>query len=207
MRSRLCMIALTVFGVTAHAATDSATFNKDVLPVLQKNCQVCHRPGEAAPFSLLTYETTRPWAKAMKAAVLSRKMPPWFADPQYGHFANDQSLKQRDIDVIVKWADAGAPQGDVRDAPAPIQWPEGGWQIKPDLIVDGPVYDVPAKAVVEWTWVPVPSGFTKDTWVTSVEVKTETPQVTHHICLSFRPHTPDVEYGVMRTNRQNIDRD
>ena len=195
-------------GISAYAAdTVSVTFNKDVLPILQANCQGCHRPGQAAPMSLLTYETTRPWAKAMKAAVLSRKMPPWFADPQYGHFANDQSLKQSDIDVIVKWADAGAPQGDAKDAPAPIQWPEGGWQIKPDLIVDGPVYDVPAKTVVEWTWVPVPSGFTKDTWVTSVEVKTETPQVTHHICLSFRPHTPDVEYGVMRTNRQNIDRD
>src|SRR5580704_18612677 len=110
MRSRLCMIALTVFGVTAHAATDSATFNKDVLPILQKNCQVCHRPGEAAPFSMLTYESTRPWAKAMKAAVVSGKMPPWFADPKYGHFANNPTLSVKDVDALVTWADNGAPE-------------------------------------------------------------------------------------------------
>ena len=69
-------------GMTAFAASNSVTFNKDVLPVLQKNCQECHRPGEVAPMSLLTYSETRPWAKAMKAAVLAQKMPPWFADPQ-----------------------------------------------------------------------------------------------------------------------------
>ena len=87
MRSRFCMISAAVFAVSAHAATDAATFNKDVLPILQKNCQVCHRPGEAAPFSLLTYESARPWAKAMKAAVVSRKMPPWFADPKVRPFS------------------------------------------------------------------------------------------------------------------------
>ncbi len=198
---------ISMIAFAADTAAPSVTFTKDVVPILQANCQECHRPGQAAPMSLLTYENARPWAKAMKAAVLSRKMPPWFADPQYGHFKNDRSLKASEIETIVKWADSGAPLGDPKDAPVAIQWPEGGWQVKPDVIVDGPVYDVPAKAVVEWTWVPVPSGFTKDMWVTSVEVKTETPQVTHHICLSFRPHTPDVEYGVMRTNRQNIDRD
>ena len=74
-------------GMAAMAASGAVTFNKDVLPVLQKNCQGCHRPGEVAPMSLLTYSDARPWAKAIKTAVLSRKMPPWFADPQYGHFA------------------------------------------------------------------------------------------------------------------------
>src|SRR5262245_61141586 len=93
-------------------AAGAVTFNKDVLPILQRNCQTCHRPGNIAPMSFLTYETTRPWAKAMKAAVLTRKMPPWFADPQYGHFSNDRSLKQADIDTIVQWVDNGALQGD-----------------------------------------------------------------------------------------------
>src|SRR5437016_5341143 len=91
---------------------ESVTFSRDVLPILQRNCQTCHRPGNIAPMSLLTYENARPWAKAMKAAVSSRKMPPWFADPQYGHFSNDPSLKQSDIDTIAKWAESGAPQGD-----------------------------------------------------------------------------------------------
>src|ERR1700746_2049582 len=87
----------------------SVTFNKDVLPILQKNCQGCHRPGNIAPMSFLTYESARPWAKAMKAVVITRKMPPWFADSKYSHFANDPSLTPGDISIISKWADNGAP--------------------------------------------------------------------------------------------------
>src|ERR1051326_4649466 len=98
---------------------------------------------------LLNYEQARPWARAIKQAVSSRKMPPWNANPAYGHFSNDRSLKQSDIETLVAWADSGAPAGDPKDAPAPVQWPEEGWQIKPDLIVEGPTYDVPAKAIVE----------------------------------------------------------
>src|ERR1700730_6924907 len=119
------------------------TFAKDVAPILQKNCQTCHRPGSIAPMSLLTYADARPWAKSMKAKVASRQMPPWFADPQIGTFANDRSLSQADIDTIVKWADSGAPAGDPKDAPAPIAWPADGWQIKPDVIVRGPAFYVP----------------------------------------------------------------
>src|SRR5881397_928441 len=78
----------------------SVTFNKHVLPILQKNCQICHRPGEIAPMSFLTYQDTRPWAKAIKAAVVARKMPPWFADPAYGHFANDKTLSDSDIKTL-----------------------------------------------------------------------------------------------------------
>src|SRR3989441_2494863 len=86
----------------------SVTFHKDVLPILQKNCQSCHRPGQVAPMSFLTYQDVRPWAKAMKTAVVTRQMPPWFADPQFSHFSNDRSLKAADIDTISKWADGGA---------------------------------------------------------------------------------------------------
>src|ERR1041385_2590464 len=92
------VIAAPVFAADMSHAT--VTFHKDVLPILQKNCQTCHRPGEAGPMSFLTYESTRPWAKAMKEAVLLRKMPPWFADPKIGHFVNDRSLKQSDIDTL-----------------------------------------------------------------------------------------------------------
>src|SRR6185436_10503637 len=106
--------AMTVPFMSA-AAADSVTFNKDVLPILQKNCQSCHRPNQIAPMSLLDYKSARPWAKAMKAAVASRKMPPWFADPGIGLFTNDRTLAQKDIDVISKWADAGAPEGDAKE--------------------------------------------------------------------------------------------
>src|SRR5215467_4568184 len=116
---------------TSTSSPESLTFNKDVLPILQKNCQMCHRPGQIAPMSFLTYQDVRPWAKAMKAAVASRKMPPWFADPHYGSFVNDRSLKQSDIDMVAKWVDDGALEGNLKDAPPPVQWPTG-WLIQPD---------------------------------------------------------------------------
>src|SRR5712691_2099189 len=95
---RLFLAGLAVGGVVLAADQSSpVTFSKNVLPILQKNCQSCHRPGQVAPMSLLSYQEARPWAKAIKAAVTQRKMPPWFADPNYGHFTNDRSLKQSEI--------------------------------------------------------------------------------------------------------------
>src|SRR5690242_7722790 len=122
MHKRAWIAGCLLSGI-AMAADSPVTYHKDVLPILQKNCQSCHRPGQVAPMSFLSYESTRPWAKAMKSAVVTRKMPPWFADPQFGHFGNDRSLAQGDIETIARWADAGAPEGSVKDAPAPIQWP------------------------------------------------------------------------------------
>jgi hypothetical protein len=116
-------------GLPVLTFSQTVTFNKDVLPILQKNCQSCHRPGQIAPMPFLTYADARPWAKAMKTAVITKKMPPWFADTQFGHFANDRSLKPEDIDIITKWADSGAQEGLAKDAPPPIQWPADGWDI------------------------------------------------------------------------------
>src|ERR1700726_4467326 len=115
---------------TAHLSSQMAnmnapTFTKDVAPILQKNCQTCHRPGEAAPFSLLNYQQARPWAAAMKEAVLSQKMPPWFADPHHGKFSNDPSLSKADINTLVAWADTGAKEGNPEDAPKPAEFAEG----------------------------------------------------------------------------------
>ena len=188
----------TAFSVTVALAADP-TFHKDVEPILQKNCQSCHRPGQIAPMAFLTYESTRPWAKAMKSAVVTKKMPPWFADPKYGHFSNDRSLKQAEIDVISQWADAGAPEGDVKDAPVAVKWPADGWEIQPDLVIDGPSYTIPAKPkadVIEWVYITVPSGIKEDTWITSMEIRPSELAVTHHICVLFRPHTDDVQYNV-----------
>lgn len=194
----LSAIFLAATALAADTNSGAVTFAKDVLPLLQKNCQTCHRPGQLAPMSFLTYESTRPWAKAIKQAVVQRKMPPWFADRSHGQFVNDRSLKQSEIDTIAKWADAGAPQGNPKDAPPAVQWPDG-WQIKPDVIIDGPTYEIPANPknnVVEWVTVIVPTGFTQDTWVTSVEIKPEHPEVTHHMCMGFNAHRDDVKYFV-----------
>src|SRR4051794_28925538 len=98
---------LPLFAMALEAATP--TFNKDVAPLLQDHCQGCHRPGEIGPFSLLTYKEARPYAAAIRNAVLKKTMPPWHADPHYGKFKNDASLSQHDIDTIVQWASGGAP--------------------------------------------------------------------------------------------------
>ena len=109
----LLLVLQTITGsIDAMPQPDSAagavTFNKHVLPILQKNCQTCHRPGEIAPMSFLTYRDVRPWAKAIQAAVVKRQMPPWFADPGYGHFANDKRLTDADIVTLSAWAESGA---------------------------------------------------------------------------------------------------
>src|SRR6201981_533928 len=92
------MVGVAALAADLTSAPASVTFHRDVLPILQKNCQGCHRPGEIAPMSFLTYKDARPWAKAMREAVLLKKMPPWYADPHYGKFRNDRSLAQKDID-------------------------------------------------------------------------------------------------------------
>ena len=123
---RLVPIALALASLALSAVP--VTFSKDVAPILQRNCQNCHRPGEAAPFSLMTYQQARPWAKAMKEAVRLKKMPPWFADPHYGKFSNDRSMSQKDAETLAAWADFGAPEGDPKDLPAPAKF-EDGWSI------------------------------------------------------------------------------
>ena len=165
----------------------TVTFSKDVEPVLQKNCQGCHRPGEAAPFSLLTYEQARPWAKAMKEAVRLKKMPPWFADPHYGKFSNDRSLAQKDADILAAWADAGAPEGDPKDLPARVDFVEG-WSIpKPDVVFELPrAYDIPATGTIEYQKVIVPSGFTEDKWVQFAEARPDDRAHVHHMILFIR---------------------
>ena len=185
-----------VGAVQVTPQTHAPTFYEDVLPILQKNCQSCHRPGQIGPMALLTYEQARPWARSIKAKVLAREMPPWFADSRYNEFANDRRLGDDDLQTIVRWVDAGAPVGDPAAAPPPVAWSGEGWEITPDVVVDAIEYKVPAKGIVEWVTVAVPSGFTRDTWVTSVEVRPGARSVVHHVCVSWLPHAADVKYRV-----------
>src|SRR5258705_10268249 len=112
--NRLALLLL--LPVVAHAAP---TFNKDVAPIFYKHCVQCHRPKNIAPMSLLDYKSARPWAKSIRLAVTKRTMPPWFADPNYGHFSNDPRLTKDEIGTIQAWADGGAKEGDPRDLPKP----------------------------------------------------------------------------------------
>ena len=162
------------------SAAGAVTFNKHVLPILQKNCQTCHRPGEIAPMSFLTYQDARPWAKAIKAAVVNRQMPPWFADPAYGHFANDRRLSDAEIETLSAWADSGAVEGDAKDKPAPIAF-QDGWNIEPDMIIEMPKdFDVPATGTVTYKNILVKANFPEDMWVVAAEMRPGNRQVVHH---------------------------
>ena len=180
--------AALIFYLASAATAAEVTFQKHVLPILQNHCQGCHRTGEAAPMPLLTYKDTRPFARAIRAAVISKKMPPWFADRDHGKFSNDTSLAQSDIDTLTTWADTGAKEGDPKDAPVPKEFTKG-WTIgKPDLIIDMPAaHKVPATGTIEYTYFVVPTGFTEDKWVETVEVRPGASSVVHHIVLANRP--------------------
>ena len=184
----LSAIAL-IFCAVAYSVsqTPSVTFTKDVAPILQQHCQTCHRPGEAAPFPLLTYEQARPWAASMKRVVKQKMMPPWFADPSYGHFSNDRSLTDKEITTILAWANAGAPQGDPKDMPTPANFVEGWGIPKPDVVFQLPhAYSVPDSGMVEYQYVILPTGFTEDKWIQAAEARPTDRSVVHHIIAYVR---------------------
>src|ERR1700728_3500973 len=163
------------------------TFTKDIAPILQQNCQTCHRPGEGTPFSMMTYETTQPWTQDIKRMVTARQMPPWFEDGTTKKFENNRALAQSDIDKIVEWVNAGAPKGDIKDMPKPREYAEG-WTIpKPDIVYQLPKpFPIPAHGIMEYQYVIIPTGFTKDTWVQYVEAAPTDRSVVHHIVAYVR---------------------
>jgi hypothetical protein len=158
------------------------TFTKDVAPILQQHCQTCHRPGEAAPFSMLTYADTKPWALMIRQVVTHKMMPPWFADPKYGHFANERSLTAEEIHTLVAWVNGGASEGNPKDMPPPVTKFAEGWGIpKPDVVFQLPKpFKIPATGVMQYQYVIVPTGFKKDTWVQALELRPTDRAVVHH---------------------------
>ena len=152
----LAGLLATTGPVVADEPVKTPVFTKDIAPIFQDKCQACHRPGYIAPMSLVTYEETRPWARSIKARVATRQMPPWHIDPSVGiqHFKNDRSLTAEQIDTIVRWVDAGAPQGDPKDMPPPKQFANDDvWGLAqhfggpPDLIIKSPLHTMPAQAL------------------------------------------------------------
>ena len=168
--------------------TPAPTFYKDVLPILQDHCQSCHRPGQIAAMPLVTYEQTQPAAHKIGAAVAMKMMPPWFADPRYGHFANDPSLTDQQIQTLVTWAENNAPDGAPHDAPPLKKWARG-WNIAaPDLIVTMPKpVALPANGEVEYTYEIVPTHFAEDRWVQMAEMRPSAPAHVHHAVVYIRP--------------------
>src|SRR5580704_10871871 len=171
----------------------SPTFYRDILPILQSHCQSCHRVGGISALPFETFEQTQRKAAAIAESVTSRMMPPWFADPKIGHFANDPSLSEKEIAALMAWSEAGAPAGDPHDAPPPRHW-SAGWNIaQPDKIIQMPAaVKLPAQGQVEYTYEIVPTGFAEDRWVQSVEVHPSSPEHVHHAVVYLRP--PDSKW-------------
>jgi len=186
----LSAVVLFLWGSTSQKPRTSAapTFYKNVLPILQDHCQSCHRAGEVGPMPLETYEQVRSQAQAVAQAVEMKMMPPWFADPRYGHFANDPSLTEQQIATIVAWAAADAPAGNPHDAPPPRNW-SAGWNIpEPDLEVRMPKpVSIPAHGEVEYTYEIVPTHFAQDRWVQMSEFRPGSPAHVHHAVVYIRP--------------------
>lgn len=181
-------LGLFVSALPATLRADDAnpaavSFAKDVSRIFQDNCQSCHRPGDIAPFSLMSFEDARPWAKSIKEAVANRKMPPWGADAAVGHWANDVSLTQQEIDTIVAWVDQGARMGDPADLPEPKTFPDTGWKLgTPDLVFEPEVdYTVGKEIEDEYRCYVIKTGLTEDAWMVGQEQRVGNPAVVHHI--------------------------
>ncbi len=183
------VVGLGASGRQAAAQTPGTpTFSKDVAPIFYEHCTVCHRPGEVAPMSLLTYDAARPYVRSIGTAVSRGVMPPWHADPAYGHFLNDRRLSDTDKDTITRWIAAGAPEGDRADLPAMPTYP-GGWAIgEPDAVFTmQEAYPVPASGQIEYKYFEVPTRFTEDKWITAYQVRPSNPSVVHHVIVYSRP--------------------
>jgi len=178
-------------GAGGVAFAQDVTFARDIAPLLQESCQSCHRPGSLAPMSLVTYAETRPWARSIKNRVMTRSMPPWHVDKTVGYqrFINDTSLSDEQIDMVVRWVDAGAPLGDPNDLPPPVEWPAGDrflleYEIgAPDLIVIGPEWTMSAEGQDQWMDQRVDVDLPETRWVRAIETKPSIGpgrRITHH---------------------------
>jgi len=198
-RAILCsslLLAVSFLAPTAAAAQEAdgaPTFAKDVAPIFQRSCQVCHRPNNMAPMSLLTYQEARPWARSIKNKVVAREMPPWHIDKKVGvkSFKEDRSLSDGEISTIARWVDAGAPLGNPADMPEPVEFQDfGAWTIEPDWVVTSPPHTVPPEAGDWWGDYIVPTGLTEDRYIKAIQTKAGDLRVVHH-ALTYAVTDPD----------------
>lgn len=170
------------------SAEGSVSYCRDIAPILQKHCQTCHRPGEIAPFSLLSYKDAAGWAETIREVVAERRMPPWHANPQYGKFANDPSLSTAEKKLLFAWIDNGCPHGNPADLPPPIEFPQG-WTISAvDQIVSmQEPFTVPAEGTIEYQFFVVDPGFKEDRWIQAAEVRPGNRAVVHHCNVFLQP--------------------
>jgi hypothetical protein len=179
------------------------TFTKDVAPIFYKNCSECHRPGEIAPFSLMTYKEARPWGKSIREKVADGTMPPWHADPTHGKFKNDRRLSQKEKDAIIGWIDGGMKEGAAKDLPPAPKFTEG-WNIgKPDVVLTAREYDVPAEGTINYQYFLIPTNFKEDKWVQAAEIRPGNRNVVHHV-IAFVAEMGEMARGKGPLSRDGI---
>jgi hypothetical protein len=176
-----CLLASSVtLAAGANGQTAELTFSHDVAPILYAHCVQCHHPGDIAPMSLLTYKEARPWAAAIREAVVSRKMPPWRADPHVGQWSNDPTLSAAQIQTIKAWTQGQKLEGDPKQMPPTPDF-SSGWKIgKPDAVITIPVHELSGSGPDEYTYVNVPTNFTEDRWIVAAELKPSNRKIVHH---------------------------
>ena len=194
MNMRLHLILMILFfiglfgmALASHGNDTSSkaevTYSKDVAPILQRNCVVCHRPNDIAPMSLMTYEEVLPFARMMRETVVQRKMPPWHADSAFGEFANETRLTDQEIATIDAWVKNGAKRGEAEaSSTEPVRTP--GWHIKPDVVLTIPEFLVSKTAQDDYEYIYVPTNFTEDKWIQAAEVLPGDRRVVHHATVS-----------------------
>ena len=188
------MVGLAYASLSAQSGRPAATgptFSKDVAPILYKNCTNCHRPGEVAPMSLLTFKDARPWAKSISTRVGAGAMPPWHADPAHREFLNDRRLSAADRTTVVAWANAGAPEGNPADLP-PTPTYSTDWLLgQPDAVFGMQEdYPIPASGTVAYQYFEVPTNLTEDKWIQAMEVRAGDPAILHHVIVYARSPMP-----------------
>jgi peroxiredoxin len=165
------------------------TYSNQIARIMQNRCVECHREGEVAPFTLLSYDDVSAWADTIREVVDEGRMPPWFADPRYGHFTNDARLSDEEKQQLFAWIDNGCPEGNPKDLPEPRKFVDG-WQIgEPDQIVytRAEPFDVPAEGVVEYQYFTADPGWTEDKWISATECRPGNRSVVHHIIAFVQP--------------------
>jgi hypothetical protein len=200
-----CVAAVGLVGVpatsSAQGTAPTPTFSKDVAPIFYQNCVVCHREGEIAPMSLLTYKQARPFARSIAAQVTQGTMPPWHADPKYGKFENDRRLTEKDKATILAWVNGGTPEGNPAELPTAPVFPDG-WAIgKVDAVFELPEnYPVPAEGTIDYKYFEVPTNFTEDKWIQAFQVKPGDPSAVHHVIVFSRPPKRPAPAGAPQTD-------
>ena len=185
------------------AATGTVTFTKDVAGIFNRRCVECHRPGEIGPFSLTSYDEAVGWADTIGEVVREGRMPPWHADPKFGHFTNDSRLSAEEKKTIADWIEAGTPEGDPKDAPAAPSF-AAGWRIpKPDVVFQVPKpYKVKATGTIEYQFFVIETGFTEDKWIQAAEVKPSCRAAVHHVLVFTQPADEALVLGPEAFNPQ-----